>query len=175
LAVPADTTFVVKLHFSDPDNYSRSLLRRVMALPGLRIAHPNASGRDFIERAAMVVGIHGTSSLEAALLGKRVLLFGESPYLNFPRTERPVRPQDLDRQIRRMLQLPPATDDEIQEAFARYISRYRPGRTNDWTRQIEDQEIDRFSECFEALRDYLADAANRSGWYHTPPFSDSQN
>ncbi len=170
LALPADVEFVVKLHFSDPDNYSRRQLQQLIRLPHLRIAHPSAPGRDFIEKAALVIGIQGTSCLEAALLGKPVLIFGDSPYQHFPRTERAKRPDEVNQQIRRMLELRPPSDDEIGEAFAAYMARYMPGRINDWSRPIEEDELERLSDCFRALRAYVEVPANRANWYNEPPF-----
>jgi hypothetical protein len=175
LAIPADLAFVVKLHFSDPDNYSRAQLQHLMKVPLLHITHPNAPGSKFIEAAALVVGIQGTSSLEAALLGKPVLIFGDSPYQYFPRTERAKRPDELYQQIRRMLELPPPSDEEIVEAYATYMARYMPGRTNDWSRPVEKDELERLSECFRALRAYVEVPANRESWYKQPPFAGGMN
>jgi hypothetical protein len=169
-AIPADIAFVVKLHFSDPDNYSRRQLQELMRLPRLHIAHPNVPGSAFIEEAALVVGIQGTSCLEAALRGKPVLIFGDSPYQHFPRTERAKRPDELYEQIRRMLDVPPSTDEEIVEAYAAYMARYMPGRINDWGRPIEPDELDRLADCFRALRSYLDDPVTRANWYNQPPF-----
>ena len=170
LSIPADIAFVIKLHFSDPDNYSRRQLQRLMKLPRLHIAHPNAPGGAFIENAALVVGIQGTSCLEAALLGKPVLIFGDSPYQHFPRTERARRPDEIYQQIRRMLELPPPSDEEIVEAYAVYMARYMPGRINDWTRPIEEDELARLADCFRALRAYVGTPGNRANWYKQPPF-----
>jgi hypothetical protein len=174
-AIPADLDFVIKLHFSDPDNYSRWQLSQLMKLPRLHVAHPSASGSDFIERAALVVGIQGTSCLEAALLGKPVLIFGDSPYQHFPRTERARRPDEVYQQIRRMLNTPPSSDEEIVEAYVAYMARYMPGRVNDWSRPIEGDELDRLSVCFRALRAYVEVSANREGWYKQPPFESVLN
>jgi len=174
LAIPADTTFVVKLHFSDPDNYSRQQLDKLMSMPRLRVAHPSASGGTFIEKAALVAGVTGTSCLEAALLGKPVLVFGDSPYANFPRSERARRPDGLYKQIRRMLDQPSPTDEEIINAYATYMARYMPGRINDWSRPIEPDELVRYAECFRALIGYLSVPENRENWYSLPPFSDCQ-
>jgi hypothetical protein len=174
LAVPADIEVVVKLHFSDPDNYSPDQLRRLMQLPRVRIAHPSASSRSFIEQAALVAGIQGTANLEAALLGKPVLLFGDSPYQHFPRTERAKRPDELNEQIRRMLDLPPPEDEEILEAFAAYTARYMPGRINDWKLPMREEEFDKLADCFRALQSYVELPVNRETWYNQPPFSGSE-
>lgn len=168
LAVPVDLEVVVKLHFSDPDNYSHSQLRRLIQLPRLRIARPNAPSHAFLEKANLVVGIQGTACLEAALLGKPVLIFGDSPYEHFPRTERAKRPHELNKQMRRMLDMPPPDDDEIVEAYAAYMARYMPGRINEWVRPIEPDELYRLGDCFSALRSYLDDPAARASWYDEP-------
>lgn len=172
LAIPADATFVIKLHFSDPDNYSRRQLEQLMNMPRLRIAHPNATGSVFIEKASLVVGIQGTSCLEAALHGKPVLIFGDSPYLHFPRSERARRPDELFEQITCMLDQPSPSDEEIVEAYTAYMARYMPGRINDWSRPINTSEVDQLSECFRALGSYLIDPENRANWYCRPPFQD---
>jgi hypothetical protein len=170
LAIPADTCFVIKLHFSDPDNYSRKQLEQLMKLPRLLIAHPNAPGNSFIEKAALVIGIQGTSCLEASLLGKPVLIFGDSPYQHFPRTERAKRPDELYEQISNMLAQPPATDEEIVEAYATYMARYMPGRINDWSNAISEEEMKRYSECFMSLKNYINSLPYKSNWYEAPPF-----
>lgn len=170
LAAPVDVDVVVKLHFSDPDNYSRGRLQQLMDVPRLRIVNPGASSSVFLDRATLVVGIAGTASLEAALLGKPVLLFGDSPYQHFPRTERAKRPDELYEQIQGMLNRTPPTEEEIVDAYAVYLARYMPGRINDWGRPIEDEEFARLADCFRALRDYVEAPGNRDAWYDLPPF-----
>lgn len=171
LAAPVDVDVVVKLHFSDPDNYAPGDLRRLMSLPRVFVAHPGTPSRAFIERASLVVGIQGTASLEAALWGKPVLLFGNSPYQHFPRSERAVRADLLGAQIQRMLKRRPATDDEIVSAFAAYMSRYMPGRINDWNIPMSEPDYERLAGCFRRLSEYLALPRVRETWYEAPPFA----
>jgi hypothetical protein len=168
-AVPADLALVVKLHFSDPDNYTRGQLKRLMRLPRLYIAHPNASGSAFIEKAALVVGIQGTSCLEAALLGKPVLIFGDSPYQHFPRTERAKLPDQWFEQIRRLVDQPAPSDDEIVDAYAKYMARYMPGRINDWGRAMSPEETHKYVNCFRALCAHLNCPGVRENWYSQFP------
>lgn len=165
LAIPIDLELVVKLHFSDPDNYSRKTLKNLMQIPGLRIAHPNASGRDFLEKAALVIGITGTSCLEAALLGKPVLIFGDSPYQHFPRTERARKPDELHKQIIQLLKKPKPSRPQLTQAYAKYLSRYMPGRINDWSRPFQKEEIEMLVNCFKELRKYLSKPKNLKEWY----------
>jgi hypothetical protein len=169
-SLPIDMEFVVKIHFGDPDNYSRKQLLELMKLPRLSIARPDASSFAFLKDAALVIGIQGTASLEAALLGKPVLIFGDSPYQHFPRTERAARPDDVYKQIQRMLMRPPPSDTEVAEAYASYMARYMPGRINDWGRVIESEEIERLCGCFQALREFVTVPTNRDNWYLTSPF-----
>lgn len=170
-AIPIDMSFVVKLHFSDPDNYSRRKLKELMSLPGMHIAHPSASGSIFLEKAALVIGITGTSCLEAALIGKPVIVFGDSPYINFPRSEPAERPDKLYGQIRRMMGQPPPTDNEIVEAYAAYMARFMSGRINDWSSRFTEEELQRLTDCFRALARYVVEPANRLNWYKSAHFS----
>lgn len=170
LALPADVELVVKIHFGDPDNYSRRELLELSRLPRVRIARPDASSHSFLKAAAIVFGIQGTANLEAALLGKPVLLFGDSPYVDFPRTQKAKAPDELPGQIRAMLRQPPPSDTEVEAAYAAYIARYMPGRINDWERRIEPEELDRLCDCFRELRRYLDVPGNRADWYLTRPF-----
>ena len=171
LALPAHVDLVVKLHFSDPDSYSPDQLDPLARTPGVHIAHPGASAAAFLERASLVVGIAGTANLEAALLGKPVLLFGDSPYQHFPATRRAVQPDGLHLQVRDMLDLNPPTDAEIVEAYAAYLARFMPGRINDWGRPITDVERKRLAACFEAICRLASDPAVRDSWYKQPPFA----
>jgi len=174
-ALPIDVDFVVKLHLSDPDNYSRKQLGRIMNFPNVKIAHPSSSSFSFLERASMIIGITGTPCLEAALLGKPVLLFGDSPYVHFPSSERAKRPDEWYQQIRRMLDMPPPSDEDIVVAFATYIARYMPGRINDWSKPIEEEELARLTECFSKLRAFVDKPGNRANWYSMPPFLSEQS
>lgn len=173
LGVPADHEVVIKLHFSDPDNYSPAQLGRLLSLPRVRIAHPGASARAFIERASLVVGIQGTASLEAALLGKPVLLFGDSPYQHFPRSQRALRPDEIFGQIRSMVAAPEPSEDEIVEAFSAYMGRYMHGRINDWGIPMQREDYDRLAQCFRALQSYVGTPGIRQDWYSQPPFTAS--
>lgn len=164
-AIPIDMELVVKLHFSDPNHYSRNEILALMKLPRVRIADPDASSHSFIENSSLVLGIQGTACLEAGLLGKTVLMFGDSPYLEFPRTEKIDDISSLHSQIVRMLAAPEATESEIVEAFSTYMSRYMHGRSNDWSRPIEAEELTRLAKCFLELQVFVSDPANVSSWY----------
>ena len=151
LAMPLDLSLVIKLHFSDPDSYSARQLETLSKITGVLIANPYSDGRTFIENATLVFGITGTSSLEAALLGKPTIIFGDTPYLEFPNSERAKRPDEISSQIRNLLQMPPPPKEDIETAFEKYANRYSPGRINDWNIPLSKADIEKFSACFKKL------------------------
>lgn len=171
LTLPIDMNLLVKIHFSDPDNYSKVQLNKLMNKPNIGIIHPKASGRLFLEGADLVFGITGTACLEAALLGKPVIIFGNSPYQHFPRTEKAKQFSELHAQIILILRKEEPSENEIIEAFAKYLSRYLPGRINDWNRPINEQELKNLTVCFNLLKTYVSKPENKKNWYKTYPFS----
>lgn len=167
ISIPADVELVVKLHFSDPSNYSYFELQRLMRHYHVRIANPFVPSRPFLEGASLVVGITGTSNFEAAVRGIPVLIFGDSPFQHFPRTERAMRPHELYQQIQRMLDLSPPSHNEIVDAVSVYMSRYMLGQINDWSIPLKLVRLDKYADCFLALRDYVK---NEENWYKKGPF-----
>lgn len=154
-ATPADMTLAVKLHVSDADNYSPEQLGRLTALPGVVLVHPSVPSRDLIERSAIVFGIMGTACLEAALLRKPVVMFGDSPYLAFPSVLRAGRPDELPALIRSALVAEPPTEFAVEDAFSAYLSSYLPATLNDWTKPLSDEAVDRYARCFRMLCEHL--------------------
>ena len=169
-SLPLDMSLVVKPHFSDPDHYSRGDFNRLMRIAGIRLAHPNSSGAAYIENANLVIGIQGTSNIEAALLGKPVFIFGNSPYLHFPTAVQAGRPDEWNAQIRSLLKRNAPSDDEVVDAYVHYIARYFPGRINDWSKPIFDEDLRKYGRSFLAIRDYLAKPETRKTWYDYAPF-----
>jgi len=154
-AMPPNMKLLVKLHISDADNYLPAQLRKLTALPGVALVHPTVRLRDFIEHADLVFGVQGTCCLEASLLGKPVLIFGDSPYLKFPRVAQVGCITDLPAQIRTILATPTPTYKEILWAFTQYLARYMPSVYNDWSRPLADDDIMRLTTCFERLAVFI--------------------
>jgi hypothetical protein len=149
--MPPNMRLLVKVHISDADNYSARQLRQLLRLPNVQLVHPTSASRDFINQAELIIGIQGTICLESALLGKPVLMFGESPYLHFPSVERIGRITDLPMQIRAAIAKPKPGREEILAAYVQYLARYMPARYNDWTKPLNSEEIAKFTSCFERL------------------------
>jgi hypothetical protein len=132
-SMPPDHKLLVKVHKSDAVRYTRRDLERLAALPGVELVHPFADVRRFVDQAAMIVSIQGTMGLEGGLLGKPVIMLGDSPVVMFPSAARVGEIDDLPKLIRDMLARPRPSRDEIVTAFVNYLRPFMPARHNDWT------------------------------------------
>jgi hypothetical protein len=151
-SLPPTHTLLIKLHKSDTPNYSSALLAKYSRFPGVRLVSAYADTFAFIRGADLVFSIQGTIGLEAALLGKPLIVFGDSPAKRFPSVSTIGRSIDLPALIRRKLaELPPARADVIS-AFAAYLAPFYPACHNDWRIRPADADIDNFVNLFDLLR-----------------------
>lgn len=151
-SAPPTHQLMVKLHKIDADNYSRRELDLLRQLPGVQIVSPFASSRAFIEKAALVFSIQGTITLESAMLGRPVLVFGETVYMTLPTVTRVNRATDLPDQIRSKLSESPPTREATIRGLVSLYSCYAPGCFNDWDTLPTDAEIQALVSHFDALR-----------------------
>jgi hypothetical protein len=157
-SMPPTHRLMVKLHKIDADNYSRAELERLRRLPGVQLVSPFASSRAFLEKAALVFSIEGTITLEAAMLGRPVLAFGETKYAEMPSVSMVKRVTDLPEQIRSKLSEPPPARESIVRGLMGYLGCYAPGIYNDWDVLPPDHGIKNLSMLFDALRDFVQEA-----------------
>ena len=162
-SVPPTHHLLVKLHKSDADNYSRGQLKRLSSLPGVRIVSPYADSRSFIEQASLVFAIQGSMTMEAALLGRPVLFFGESRFTDLAGVSKVKRMTDLPDQIRSKLSERQPAKEDIIRGLMSYFSWYAPGCYNDWEVSPSKAEIDALAEHFRAMRDHLESLAQVPG------------
>ena len=111
MAVPAHMRTVVKEHAPMLGRRPRGFYRQLAHMPRVTLLGPDHSTFHLIERAALTVVITGTAAWEALLLGKPVLIVGDSPFLIIG--EGLVHEPDLTRlplAISAALRLPPASD-----------------------------------------------------------------
>ncbi|HXG69636.1 MAG TPA: hypothetical protein VNJ04_03375 [Gemmatimonadaceae bacterium] len=155
-STPPTHLVLVKPHLSDADSYSRASLRRLRRIPGVRLVSPFASSRLFIEGASLVVTTMGTMALEASLLGKPVLMFGESKFTLLPGVSTAGAFRDLPGQIREKLSEQPPTRESIVRGLMSYLALYAPGCYNDWEVRPTEVEIENLTKQFEALRAWLS-------------------
>jgi lipid A disaccharide synthetase len=149
---------LVKLHKSDADNYSRRQLDRLRRVPGVELVSPFVQSREFIEQSSLVITIQGTIGTEATLLGKPVIVFGESNLVQFPSVESVGAIHDLPRLVRKQLLRQPPAREAIIRALVSHLSVYLPGRLNDWEVASTAEELDALANQFRVLRSYVQSA-----------------
>jgi len=156
-SAPPSHKLLVKVHKIDADNYSLFQFNRLKNFPNVEIVSPYASSRLFIEKAALVFSIQGTITLEAAMLGKQVLVFGETLYNDFSNVTKVGRITDLPSQIRSKLLENTLDRDSILAGLESVLSRFAPGCYNDWNQSPTDFNLKSLVKHFEALRSYIED------------------
>ena len=154
-SAPPTHQVLVKIHKSDADNYSPRDLDRLRRLPGVRLVSPDAASRDFIEQASLIIAIQGNMGLEAALLGRPVLVFGDSGFVKLPSVTKVRRITDLPDQIRSKLSEHPPSREEILRGYMAYLGAYAPACYNDWTATPTKAEIEALAKHFKALQDVV--------------------
>ena len=161
-SIPPTHRLLVKIHKSDIANHSREQLDRMRALPGVELVAPFVDTREFIERADLLILIQGTMGLEAALLGKPVIMLGESPVARFPSVSQAGAITELPALVRRKLAERPPSRTAIVEAFGDYLASFLPASSNNWTISRDAKEIDGYVKLFQALKQFLASESEDS-------------
>jgi hypothetical protein len=154
-SIPPTHKLLVKLHKSDVGQYSPGQLARFTQMPGVQLVSPFAETRRFIQNADLIVSIQGTIGLEAALLGKPVIMLGHSPVTLFPSASRIGELPELPMLVRSKLAELPPSRSAIVQAYASYLAPFWPASHNDWTVMPSEQEIDSYIKLFGALEQYL--------------------
>lgn len=154
-SIPASHRLLVKIHKSDISKYPRAVLDRMRSFPGVQLVRPFADSRQFIEQADLVVAIQGTMGLEAALLGRPVVMLGESPVTVFPSASTAGALADLPGLVRDKLRQRPPTREAIVDSYASYLAPFLPGSRNYWRGRRTDADVVNFVGLFEALREHL--------------------
>lgn len=155
-SLPPTHSLLVKLHKSDLPNYSGDFIARLRRFPGVRVVAAQADSLEFIRKAALVFAIQGTMGLEAALLGKPVIMFGDSPVRAFPSVSTIGKTIDLPELVRAKLAEPPPDHAAIVEALATFLTPFYPASYNDWHIAPTDAEIEGYVRLFRLLLERLA-------------------
>jgi Capsule polysaccharide biosynthesis protein len=154
-SLPPTHTLLVKLHKSDVPNYSGEHLVRLSRFPGVKLVSPYADTQQLIRNADLVFAIQGTIGLEAALLGRPVIMFAESPILAFPSVSAFGRAADLPRLVRaKLIEIKPARG-RIVEAYAAYLAPFYPASDNDWNQILNDADIDNYVRLFRLMENHI--------------------
>lgn len=86
MSLPVDMQLVVKEHPWMVGKRSLAYYDKLLEIPRVCLADPKMEARALIRRASLVSVITGSVALEAAMLGKPVLTFGDCPYNLLPPT-----------------------------------------------------------------------------------------
>jgi CDP-glycerol glycerophosphotransferase (TagB/SpsB family) len=151
-SLPPTHTLLIKLHKSDAPNYSSAQLERLSRFPGVTLVSPYADAYEFIGKADLVFAIQGTIGLEAALLGKPVIMFGDSPTKVFPSVSTAGKVTDLPALVRQKLVEAPPVRSAIIDAFAAYLTPSYPASGADWAVRPTDVEIENYVRLFGLLK-----------------------
>ena len=151
-SVPPSHKLLVKIHKSDAANYTREDLAKMTSLPSVQLVHPSADAIRLIESAGLIVAIQGTMALEAALLGKPVIMLGDSRTTMLPSVTHCNRIEELAPLIRRKIAEPRPDRNLIVAKFAQYLRPYMPAMDNDWNKKPDKLKVQSLAQMFMALQ-----------------------
>lgn len=86
MSLPVDMVLVVKEHPWMVGKRSLSAYKKMLDIPRVRFVDPKLEARTLVQSAQLVAVVTGSVALEAAMLGKPVITFGDCPYNLLPDT-----------------------------------------------------------------------------------------
>ena len=89
------------------------------------------------------------------MLGKPVIMFGDSPAKVFPSVSTIGKTIDLPALVRRKFAEAPPSRAAVVAAFAAYLAPYYPAAQNDWSITPTDAQIGDFAGLIELLREHV--------------------
>lgn len=84
MSLPVDTVLVVKEHPWMVGKRSLAAYKKMLNIPRVRFADPALEARTVVTHADLVAVVTGSVALEAAMLNKPVITFGDCPYNLLP-------------------------------------------------------------------------------------------
>lgn len=140
LSLPVGMPLLVKEHPRSLGFRKESYYRKLLEIPNVRLVDPFISAISIIRRSSLACVITGSIGLEAAIVGKPVLVLGETSYTLLP--ERMVQqardPNRLDRQIRDLLDRYEADETALIRYVASLLSLSAP--VNLYTELLQKSE-----------------------------------
>jgi CDP-glycerol glycerophosphotransferase (TagB/SpsB family) len=118
MSLPVDMILVVKEHPWMVGKRTLGAYSKMLNIPRVRIAEPSLDARSLIQLSDLVAVVTGSIALEAAMLGKPVITFGDCPYNMLPETmiKRAMDIRHIQILIRDMLDNY-LSDDKALEAY----------------------------------------------------------
>ena len=122
LSLPVDMVLVVKEHPWMVGKRSLAAYKKMLDIPRVRFADPALEARMLVKHANLVAVVTGSVALEAAMLDKPVITFGDCPYNLLPDTmvRRCADPRHLQVMIRETIEQH-KTDEEALLAYVEAV------------------------------------------------------
>lgn len=178
MSLPIDTVLVVKEHPWMVGKRSLGAYQKMLNIPRVRFADPVLEARTLVKQADLVAVVTGSVALEAAMLDKPVITFGDCPYNLLPDTmvRRCTDPRHLQILIRQAIGQH-RTDEEALHAYVAAVFETSAsvnlysvllGKVNVHTERtaVYAEEIGKLVEHLEALIEQppAYDAPGATGW-----------
>jgi Capsule polysaccharide biosynthesis protein len=115
MSLPINTFMIVKEHPWMVGKRSLAAYQKIIDIPKVKFAHPALEARTLIKKADLVAVVTGSIALEAAMLGKPVITFGDCPYNLLPDTMviRCIDPRNLQEVIKNAINNYKVDDDAL--------------------------------------------------------------
>ncbi|MBN1574469.1 MAG: hypothetical protein JW984_14830 [Deltaproteobacteria bacterium] len=123
-SLPIGMNMVVKEHIPMLGLRPKGFYKRIKNIPGVFLVSPFEDNFELIKNADIVSVITGTAALEAIILGKPILIIGDSPILAIG--EGAILCGDLSRltgAIKQALESPPVDDKKLTHYIAAILSK----------------------------------------------------
>ena len=168
MSLPADMLVVVKEHPWMVGKRTRRAYAKMLEIPRVRLAPPGTDARVLIRDADMIAVVTGSVALEAAMLGRPVVTFGDCPYNLLPDTmvQRCADPRNLPAQLSDLLALEDRDpDDAALEAYVSAVLETSEGialySNLLGKRGVHREGESRYGEDIEKLASYLIRCLDR--------------
>ncbi len=112
-STPASHQIFVKEH---PDQETQgwrdvSFYKQILALPNVKLVHPDISNFEMMENCSLVVSIAGTSAMEAAFFNKHAIVFADAIYSKLESIHKLTSLEALPKMVREYLDCQTSLDD----------------------------------------------------------------
>lgn len=128
--LPAGHYLYVKDHPHNLGYRNANDYLRLNAVPNIRLLPVNISGKSVIRNAKGVITITGTAGFEAMLMGKPVVLFGQTFYCQGPGVVHVRNIRELSQAIDQLIGQEPISEEVLIEFLAAYFDSIHPGMTD---------------------------------------------
>lgn len=149
-SLPGGWDLVVKEHFFMAGQRPLGFYRALQKIPNVRLITLSVPTNRLIQEAAVVTVITSTCGLEASLIGRPVVMFGDYPWDYAPTVRKVAAMNDLPALIRSAAAADLGLNHPDVLAFAASwdaalpAGRYYKNRRHDW---LEEENVDRIAEA----------------------------